>query len=278
MPRAEQVYQVALQFVRVLVFVHQDELKAALIHLARVGMLPHQFEPKRQQIVKVHRIARPLAFGVARRQIRNFPGEWHEITELRPKNLADRLLRIDGKRKNLIEHFRFRKMRALRLDAGVGDARLDEVLRIVPIEDGEIAPVSQRFGVGAQDARADGMEGAAPERHQLLAEQIGDTAHHLAGRLVGECEQKDPVCGNPLFQQEGDAVRQSACLARTGAGNDEGGAGRGSYGGVLLRVEFARVINLRMKIRLEIFQNILARHGRKLKREKTRKKSEKEEF
>ena len=82
-------------------------------------------------------------------------------------------------------------------DAGVGDAGLDQILRVIAVEDGEIALVPEQIGVLAQNPRADGVKRAAPERRQLPAEQIGDAAHHFAGGLVREREQQNPVGGMP---------------------------------------------------------------------------------
>ena len=100
---------------------------------------------------------------------------------------------------------------------------------------------------------------------QFLAEQIRDAAHHFAGGLVGEGQQQDAVGGDALFEQVRDAVGERAGLARAGAGNDEGRAGRRGDGGELLLVQLARVINLQMDGRMERFQNVLMRHGRQLK-------------
>ena len=100
---------------------------------------------------------------------------------------------------------------------------------------------------------------------EFLAEQIGDAPHHFAGGLVGEREQQDAVGGNALFEQIGDAVGERARLARTGAGDDERRAGRRGDGGELLRIEFARVINLQMDCGTERFEDVIARHGAELK-------------
>ena len=71
--------------------------------------------------------------------------------------------------------------------------------------------------------------------------------------------------GNALFQQIGDAIGERARLARTRAGDDERRAGRRGDGGQLLRIQFARVINLQMDFGTERFENIIARHGAQLK-------------
>ncbi len=156
-------------------------------------------------------------------------------------------------------------MRAFGLDAGFGDAGFDQVLRVVAVQNREIAPVPEQLGVRAQDTGADGMERTAPKRRQLPSEQFGDAAHHFAGGLVGEREQQDAVGGDALFQQIGDAIGERAGFAGAGAGNDQRGSGRRGDGGELLRIQFARVINLQMDLRLKRFQDVLVRHGAELK-------------
>ena len=64
MPRGEQVNQVALELVRVLIFVHEDELEPALVMFAHVGVVLQQLEPEREQVVEIHRVRRALAVGV----------------------------------------------------------------------------------------------------------------------------------------------------------------------------------------------------------------------
>ena len=64
MPRREQINQVALQLVGILIFVHENELEAALVMFANVRVLLHQLEPERQQIIEVHAVRRALAGGV----------------------------------------------------------------------------------------------------------------------------------------------------------------------------------------------------------------------
>ena len=157
-------------------------------------------------------------------------------------------------------------MRAFGLDARVGDAGLDQVLRVVAVENREIAPVTERVGVRAQNPRADGMKRAAPERaRSSWPSKSGDAPHHFAGGLVRERQQQDAVGGNALFQQIRDAVGERARLARTGAGDDERRAGRRGDGGQLLRIQFARVVNLQMDFGPERFNDVIARHGAQLK-------------
>ncbi len=252
MARGQQVNQIALELVRVLVFVHEDELEAALVMFAHVGVVLKELEPEREQVVEIHRVGRALALGVKVGQAGNFliqiavalvPVE--QINELLVQQFADGFVRVDGEGENFIQHVRFGEMRAFGFDFGVGDAGLDQILGVVAVKNGEIAPVTERVGVGTEHAGADGMKGAAPKLAQLVAEQIGHAPHHFAGGLVGERQQQNPVGGDALLQQIGDAIGERARLARTRAGDDERRAGRRGDGGQLLRIQLARVINLR---------------------------------
>src|ERR1035437_2841559 len=108
------------------------------------------------------------------------------------------------------------------------------------------------------------MKRAAPQRTQFVAEQITDAPHHFTGGLVREREQQNSFRRNSLFQKIRDAIGERARLARTRAGDDERRAGRRGDGGELLRIEFARVINLEIDLRLIRFQDIFARHGGEL--------------
>jgi hypothetical protein len=126
-------------------------------------------------------------------------------------------------------------MRAFGFDPRVGDAGLDQILRVVAVQDREIAAVAEQVGVQAQNPGADGMKRAAPERANSWPSKSADAPHHFAGGLVGEREQQDAVGGNALFEQIGDAVGERAGLARTRAGDDERRPGRRGDGGELLR-------------------------------------------
>ncbi len=70
--RGQQVNQIALELVRVLILVHEDELEAALVMFAHLGVVLKELEPEREQVVKIHRVRRALAFGVKIGQARNF--------------------------------------------------------------------------------------------------------------------------------------------------------------------------------------------------------------
>src|SRR5207302_8490251 len=95
-------------------------------------------------------------------------------------------------------------------------------------------------------------------------EQIGCAPHHFPGGFVREGQQQDAVRGNALLQQKRDAIGECSCFARARARDDQGWTGRRGDGGVLLWVQFARVIDLQVDRRTKRLQHVVARHGRKL--------------
>ncbi len=82
MLRGEQVNQVALELVRILIFVHEDELKSALVMFAHFGIVLQQFQPQREQVVEVHRVRGTFAGDVTLLLVGNLLDELGEITEL----------------------------------------------------------------------------------------------------------------------------------------------------------------------------------------------------
>ena len=90
---------------------------------------------------------------------------------------------------------------------------------VVDVEHGEIGFQLHQFGMGAQDASADRMEGAEP-RHAFdgLAEHLAEPQLHLARGLVGEGDGEDFAGpGAALAEDVGDAAGQHAGLAGAGA-------------------------------------------------------------
>ncbi len=251
-----------MEFVGVLVFIHEDELEAALVQFANVEVVLQELEPEREEIVKVHCIGGAFAGAITVSEIADLAGQQVEMLVLFGQNLGDGLMRVNGQGEDFAEDFGFGEVAGFGVNTRFGDARRDQMFGVFAVEDGEVAFIAEFIGVGAQDAVADGVEGAAPQFAQLLAEQIGDAPHHFAGGFVGEGEQQDAVGGNALFEQVGDAIDEGARLAGAGAGNDERRAGRRGNGGVLLLVEFTRVINLQINRRAEGLEDVVAGHGK----------------
>ncbi len=162
MPRRQQVNQVALKLVRVLVLVHQDKLKTALIMFAHFLMVLEQFEPQRQQIVEIHRIRRPLPRGIAFLHIGNLLRQMREIVILLRQNVRNRFVRVHREREDITEHVGFWKAGGFHIDFRFRHAGVDEVPGILPIHDREIALVTEQQRVLAQDPVANRMKCSSP--------------------------------------------------------------------------------------------------------------------
>ena len=74
-------------------------------------------------------------------------------------------------------------------------------------------------GVAPEDARADRVERSGPDGRHGGPDDLLRPFEHLARRAIGEGEEEYPVCGDPLLDEESDAVHESAGLA--GAGRRE---------------------------------------------------------
>ena len=127
---------------------------------------------------------------------------------------------------------------ALVAQADVFHGLLDEADLVVVVVDGEVAPVAEDVGVLAQDAHAQGVEGADGELFGAGADEPFEALLHLGGGLVGEGDGADAAGPYVLYLHEvGDTVGEDAGLAAARARDDEERATGGDYGFALLRVQ-----------------------------------------
>ena len=75
--------------------------------------------------------------------------------------------------------------------------------------------------MGPQDAHAGRVERGDPHRPGDRADEFGDAAAHLVGRLVGERDGEDRRRRHALVDEVGDAMGEHPRLARSGAGDDQ---------------------------------------------------------
>ena len=256
MPPGQQIDQLALDFVGVLIFIDEDELKPPLLVLAHGGVFPQQLEPEHEQIVEVHAVAGFLARGVARLHLADLRNQLRKILKLPPHHCLHRLVLVGGQGEYVRQHPGFWETGRLHVDLHFAQAGRQQILRVLPVQNGKIGLVADFGGVPAQDPRANGMKGSAPEAGQLPAQQGGHAAHHFPGRLVGECQQEDTFRRNALFQEKRGAVRQRAGLARSRSGDDQRRTRRRRRRRALLFVQLLRVINPQIDRRAEGLQNI----------------------
>jgi hypothetical protein len=194
--------------VGILEFIHQQVVKAPRVTLARRRILIQQAHRPQQQVVKVIGI-------VALQQL--------VITRIYPPH---DLVAVTARGKFIRPDHRI---------LGVGDGgvdRLRAVLLLVQVQFFQHPPHQRQLVVGvhdhktgghrqqgclaAQDARADGVEGAQPHPLGLAAQQPFQPRAHLFGRLVGEGHRYDRERLHPArADQVRDAVGQHARLAGT---------------------------------------------------------------
>ena len=206
-----------LDGVGVLVLVDQNVAEAALKAGEHVGVLaekPQRFEQQIAEIDRVQRFQPRLIGGVERRAA---PGG--ECRRFRWGNV----LRIDAAVLPAVDGARQRPGRpALVVEVLRLQNLLQEPQLIVRIEDGEVRPKADEFGVHAQDFHADRMERAEPGHALMGAGEDADPLAHLARRLVGEGDGQDLVRPRPSRgDQMGDPGRQHPRLADAGAGKHE---------------------------------------------------------
>ncbi len=133
---------------------------------------------------------------------------------------------------------------ALLVDIGGLEQLLDQPDLVVRVEDGEIGAQVHQFGVAAQDARADRVEGPKP-RHAFDAgaDELADPLLHLACGLVGESHRQDlGRPGAPSGEDVRDARCQDARLAGSGACEHQQRALGGQDRLALLFIETPQVI------------------------------------
>ncbi len=145
----QQINQIALELVRVLIFVHKNELKPSLILFAHHGIVLQKFQPQREQVVEIHSVCRALAGDVTLMLVGDLFNELGEITELAIHQILDGFMRVGRERENFVQHRWLGKMFILLVNLRVGHARLDQILRVVAVKNREIFSIADRIRVQA---------------------------------------------------------------------------------------------------------------------------------
>ena len=233
--------QPVLHDVRVLELVDQDVLEALLVAGGDGWLRREQFQRAAQQVVEIDRRVlaqrRLIALEAARHDLLAVvAGVGAHGLGAQPLVLGAR----DG-----AQHAPGRVVAGI--DRQLFEGALDDGDLVVVVIDDEAAGHADRLAVGAQDAGADGVEGAQP--HAARAQVVGaagqqrlDAGAHLAGGLVGEGDGQDAPGRHPRrAHQPGDAVGDDARLARARSGQDEQRAGGPGHGLALGGVEAVEV-------------------------------------
>ena len=232
--------------VGVLIFVHQDELEALLVLPEHVGMFAEQPDVFQQEIAEIGGVEdlQPLLVegvelaapavaehrGFARRHLRR-----RQPAVLPAVDQAGQHPRRP----------------ALVVDIVGLQQLLQEPDLVVDIEHGEVGLQLHQFGMDAQDAAADGVEGAEPwHAFHRLAEHLAQPQLHLARRLVGEGDREDFAGpGTAEAQNMGDAAGQYPCFAGARAGQHQHRAVQRFHRRALLGIEASEILRHRRRPR-----------------------------
>ena len=214
----EQLQPAVLDDVRVLVLVDEHVAKRRRVAVAHLLEELKHVDRVDEQVVEVHRVHAqqfPLVdregIGDVGRERGRIPGHGSVVVRV-----AQLVLRVG----DLVVHGARRE--ALRVDAELVEAALDQAPRVGLVVDRELARVAQAVRLGAQHPRARRVEGHHPHRARAAAEQQLDALAHLLRRLVRERDREDLVgARHPRALEKRDPVRQHARLARSRAGEDQ---------------------------------------------------------
>ena len=161
----------------------------------RVGEQP---APEEQQVVVVEHLLLFFGVGVAGEELpetvlgRLAPGEGVRSTS------GSGRLGVDAARVDVEAGGLLREARAVAAEPERGARDVQKVFGVAAVEDGEVGLHADVARVDAQQARGDGVEGAAPDALAaaavaggLVAEQGVDASQHLGGGAAREGEQQD---------------------------------------------------------------------------------------
>ena len=167
---------------------------------------------------------------------------------------------LTTKTENLREHIAFRETDFFRIDPGARHHRVDQILLIFAVHDGEAAGVTERAAVPAQHPIADRVKCAAPNPAGIDRQQIRDAIEHLPRGLVREREQQNISRIDSVLEQIRDAISERARFSRARAGDDEQRPGRRRHSRELLLIQLRRVIDVDRCRSWRALQRVLAGH------------------
>ena len=199
--------------------------------------LGHRLRPVQKQVVVVEHVLFLLGADVSREQFAQLGGPAGAPWIVRAQHLFEAGLGVDAARID-------RQAGALGRKPGLGLRETEFVAHQIHLVGGVLAVVDRKrriepdlFGIVAQEARADAMEGAGPVQRighhasvcpHHLSRDAFDAAAHLGRRAARKRHQQDAARIGAVDDQMRDAVRQRIGLAGAGSGDHQQRAGRRS--------------------------------------------------
>ncbi len=206
-------------------------------------LIAQQIEPVCKQIVEIHEVERLLALAIGGGDGDDVLGKGAEIGIFPADGFLERSHGVDGITDDVSKHIPPRKPACLCVDPGIGNAGIQERLRVVRVHDGVIPAISQKVTVPPEHAICYGVKRAAPEPAHIDAGQEFHAPKHFPGGLVREGRQEDPLGRRTRIDQTGDPVGQRPRLAAPRPGDDQDRASLGRDDAVLLGIQIFFVID-----------------------------------
>ncbi len=257
----QRVDEVRLDLVRILILVHEDELKLPPIETRHLRMLLQHPQRLLQQVVEIHRVRRLLLLLVARVHPFDLLQQRQEIRELLRQHLVHRPLRVDRETEEIRQHIRLREPNLLRINPRTRHHRRDQIPLILPIQNREPARITEHAPMPPQHPVADGVKRPAPKPARIHRQQIRHPIEHLPRRLVREGQEQNVPRVHPILEQVSHAISQRPRLPRPRARDHQERPRRSRHRRMLLRIQLRRIINPNPRRRRSALENILARHG-----------------
>ncbi len=185
----QDVDEIGLEMIRILVLVHEHELKLALITLRELSIVSQHAERFLEQVVEVQDIGRLLLFFIPALRLGDAVGEFEKVRVLLGEHLIDFPPRVQRKRKNIGQDFALRKELVLGVHAELRDHGVEQVLLIFAIHDREARRKARGLRVAAEHAVAHGVKCSAPKSGEIVRHEARDAIEHLARRFVREGEE-----------------------------------------------------------------------------------------
>ena len=219
--------------VGVLIFIHQNIMKAALILVQDVRVAQEQGQGVQQQIAEVAGVQAQQALLIQLVQILHASGG--ELTRRLARQLVGAqppvLPALNGPHGGVDRPF-------APIDALFHHDLFQQAGLVVAVQNGEVAGQPYRFRVTTQDTHGNGVKGAQPNLLGHRADQAGDALAHFAGGAIGEGHrQTGPRLGLAVAQNMGQARSQHLGLAGSRAGQHQNRAVGDGHRLELLRVQ-----------------------------------------
>ena len=221
----EEVDEFGLEAVRILVFIHEDLLEAALVKGGDFGVGQKKLKGFGKKVIEIHRVRLALSGFVGGLDFLDLRSEGDEVAVFFGEDFANGGGGVDGEAEDVGEDSGFGEFAGGIYETLFRDHGGDHFLRVVAVHDGKSLAEPDVGGVAAEDAVSDRVEGAAPESIGRTGQEVVDALHHFAGGFVGESEQEDGTGGDALFQKPGDSIGERSGFSTACASDHQGSAG-----------------------------------------------------